>query len=159
MKKILLLIAVIAFVGLHNRLQAQACAVTNVSVELNSTTVSGGSCVVNINLTFNLQHNMGNKYVWIHLWKTDDYPNLSYGAPPTAAELAASLANIGINNSTTPPSLQTSYVPAPSVPVEDAGDGLTLAVTPNGASDIYKISNIQLTVVGGCKIGRASCRE
>src|SRR5436190_22111370 len=107
MKKILLLIAVIAFVGLHDRLQAQACAVTNVSVELNSTTVSGGSCVVNINLTLNLQHNNGNKYVWIHLWKTTSYPNLSHSAPPTATELYAPLANTGIDKNTTPPSLQT----------------------------------------------------
>jgi hypothetical protein len=150
MKKILLLIAVIAFVGLHNRLQAQACAVTSVSVELNSTTVSGGSCVVNINLTFNLAHNSGNKFIWMHLWKSADYPNLSYSSPPTAAELSASLANIGIDNFSGTPTLQTSYPPAPSVPVEDAGDGLTLAVTPNGATDIYKISNIQLTVAGGC---------
>src|ERR1051325_7473248 len=99
MKKILLTLILFASVGLMTKLSAQ-CTVSNVSVRLNSSTPSGGNCVLNFDLSFDIVHNAGNKYDWIHLWTAAAYPSLTYSKPPTAAELAASLANIGINDNT-----------------------------------------------------------
>src|SRR5437773_2068185 len=151
MKKILLLIAIIATFGKANNLAAQNCTVSNISVHLNSTTAVGGTCVINIDLSFDLAANPGNKYAWMHLWPTSSYPNLSYVKPPTAAELAATVANIGIDNHVTgSPTLQTSYPPAPSVPVQSSGS-ITVSIGGGaGGSDRFTITNISLTVVGSC---------
>ena len=113
----------IAGFGLVEKVTGQACTVSNVSVQLNSTSVSGGNCVLNITLTFSLAHNPGNKYVWMHLWKSADYPGLTYSKPPAASDLALSLANIGINNNVAPAIFLTSYVPPPTVPVESGASG------------------------------------
>ena len=150
MKKFLLSILLISGFSLVQEASGQACTVSNVSVQLNSTSVSGGNCVLNITLTFSLAHNSGNKYIWMHLWKSTDYPGLTYSSPPTASDLALSLANIGINNFVAPAIILTSYAPAPSVPVESGANGLKLTITPAGTVDIFTVSGIQLTVAGGC---------
>jgi hypothetical protein len=150
MKKILLLLALIVSFGFLQQASGQACAVSNVSVQLNSLSPSGSNCVVDVNLTFSLQHNSGNKFIWVHLWKTADYPNLPYNAPPTAAQLALSLANIGINNNVSPQTLQLTYVPATGVPVQSSANGLTLTVTPGVGVDIYTITGVKLTVASAC---------
>ena len=151
MKKILLLIAIVASFGMVNKLTAQNCTVSNISVHLNSTTTVGGNCVININLSFDLAANPGNKYLWMHLWPTGSYPNLSYSKPPTAAELAATVANIGIDNHVVgSPTLQSTYPPAPSVPVQSSG---TISVSVGGGaggSDRFTITNISLSVPGSC---------
>jgi hypothetical protein len=150
MKHFLLVVIFIMTIGFAQKASAQACTLSDVNVHLNSVTPSGGNCVVNITLTFSLQHNNGNKYIWMHLWKDVDYPGLGYAKPPTATELALSLANIGINNNVTPAVLLTSYTPASTVPVQSGADGLTISITPAGAADIYTITGIKLTVTGGC---------
>ena len=150
MKKFLLSLALIATFGFAQKLSGQACTVSKVSVQLNSTTVSGPNCVLNITLTFSLDHNGGNKYVWMHLWKSTDYPGFNYSKPPSAADLALSLANIGVNNNITPALLLPSYAPAASVPVQSGLSGVTLTITPSGSVDIFTVTGIQLTVPGGC---------
>ena len=126
------------------------CDVTNVSVELNSSTTSGGNCIINFDLTFNLEHNNGNKYIWIHLWPTSTYPAYDYtSGPPDATDLSATVGNIGINNNVTPAVFLTSYTPAPAVPVLDGSDGLTVTIVP-GTPDVVTITGITLTVPGAC---------
>jgi len=137
MKNFLLSIILIVMIGLTQKTSGQACTLSNVSVHLNSTTVSGGNCIVNITLTYSLAHNLGNKYIWMHLWKDVNYPGLTYSKPPTAAQLSLSLANIGINNNVNPAVFLTSYAPATSVPVESGANGLTLTITPSGSVDNY----------------------
>jgi len=150
MKKFLLSIVLISTLSLMQRALGQACTVSKVSVQLNSTSVSGTNCVLNITLTFSLAHNAGNKFIWMHLWKAADYPGLTYSKPPSASDLALTLANIGINNSVTPQVLLSSYTPAPSVVVEGAAAGLTVTVTPAGTVDIFTVSGIKLTAPGAC---------
>src|SRR5258706_1533408 len=151
MKKILLLFAIIAIFGMANKSAAQNCTVSNISVHLNSTTTVGGNCIININLSFDLAANPGNKYIWLHLWPTSVYPNLSYGHTPTAAELAATVANIGIDNHVNgSPTLQTSYPPAPSVAVQSSGT-VTISIGGGaGGSDRFTVTNISLNVAGSC---------
>ena len=149
MKKYLLTLILFASVGLMaEKLQAQ-CTVSNVAIKINGSSPSGSNCLVNVDFSFDLTHNNGNKFFWIHLWTSASYPSLSYQKPPTAAELILSLANIGVNDNTGgAPVLQTSYPPATSVPVESTG--LTLSVVRNGASDRFTVSGITLLVPGGC---------
>src|SRR6185369_11018689 len=150
MKKILLTLVIFASFGLMAKLNAQ-CAVSNVSVHLNSTIASGGNCTMNFDISFDLQHNGGNKYIWLHIWNATNYPNLAYSHPPTAAELANSLANVGINNNVAPPVLLTSYVQAPSVPVQSAGLTLSISVGGGaGGSDRFQITGISVVVPGAC---------
>lgn len=150
MKKFLPSLVLFAALGLVQEVSGQACSVSNVSVHLNSTSTSGSNCVVNISLTFSLDHNPGNKYIWMHLWKETDYPGLGYSKPPTLGQLVSSLANIGINNSGAAPLMLASYAPAATVPVQSAVNGLTVTITPNGATDIFTITGIKLTVSGAC---------
>ena len=127
MKKILLTLVVLASIGLTAKLQAQACSVSNVSIHLNSSTTSGGNCIINFDISFDMQHNNGNKFAWLHIWTTAAYPGLSYGSnAPNATELAATLANVGIDMTGATPVLQSTYPAAPSVNVEDGSDGLTI---------------------------------
>ncbi len=151
MKKYLLSFFVFVAMGIAARVQAQ-CTVSNVSVELNSSITSGGNCIINFDLTFNLEHNNGNKYIWIHLWRTVDHPSIPYPNTPTSTQLANSLANIGINNNVDPPVFLTTYGPDGSVPVLDGSDGLTLSIIDGSGltPDIVTISGITITVPGSC---------
>jgi hypothetical protein len=154
MKKFLLTLVVLASFGLTAKLHAQACSVSNVSVHLNSSTSVGGNCIINFDLTFDMQHNNGNKYAWLHIWTTAAYPGLSYGSnAPNATELAATLANVGLDLTAATPVLQSTYPAAPAVNVEDASDGLTVQLTVGGGTggtDRYKISNVSVSVPGAC---------
>lgn len=150
MKKFLLLFSLFVSWTL-NELNAQ-CTISNVSIHLNSSATSGGNCIINFDLTFDLQHNNGNKYVWIHIWNSSNYPGLTYSNVPAATDLANSLANVGIDNNTTPPVLQSSY-PKSGVSVESSANGLTVSETigaGTGGSDRFKVSGIFVTVPGGC---------
>jgi hypothetical protein len=154
MKKILLTLVVFASFGLVAKLNAQ-CTVSNVAAHLNSTSVIGSNCVLNFDLSFNLQHNNGNKYIFIHLWKSAQYPaqTTTFGnqlnTPPNAAQLSATVANIGINNNVTPDVYLTSYAPDNSVILQVPSG---LAVTPGSTSipDHFVLSGISISVPGGC---------
>ena len=154
MKKILLTLVVFASFGLVAKLNAQ-CSVSNVAAHLNSSTTSGGNCIFNIDLSFDLQHNMGNKYIFIHLWKATNYPaqTTTYGSglhtPPQSAQLAATIANIGIDNHTTPDVFLSSYPPDNTVTLQVPA---ALNVTPGTTTtpDHFVISGITVTIPGGC---------
>ena len=154
MKKILLTLVVFASFGLVAKLNAQ-CTVSNLAVQLNSSGVIGSNCVLNIDLSFDLQHNNGNKYIYIHLWRASAYPaqTTTFGnqlsTPPHAAELSATVANIGINNNVNPVVYLTSYAPDNTVTLQvPAG----MSVTPGTVStpDHFVLSGISLVIPGGC---------
>ncbi|MBK5286128.1 MAG: hypothetical protein JJE25_12070, partial [Bacteroidia bacterium] len=154
MKKILLFIGLIVCFAFVSKVRAQSCALSNVKIRLNSTTVvpTGDSCRINFDVSFILEHNSGNKYAWIHLWKNADYPTLDYtsgGAkPPTAAELALTLTNIGINYTVSPAAFQLTYAPDPGPKVQTTG---TLTIDAiSGTSDLVTVTGAQVTVIGGC---------
>lgn len=147
MKKILLTLILFAAVGLTAKLQAQQAPctlnVSNATVKINSVTSNGTSCIVNVDFTFDLSGNNGNKYTWMHMWD-GNYPNLSYSAPPTAADLVNSLANIGIKDTLSTFVYQTSYPPAPSVTVQ-IPSSLSHSTNPDG-SDHFTFGGITLTL-------------
>src|SRR5258708_15196962 len=154
MKKILLTLVIFASFGLVAKLNAQ-CSVSNVAAHLNSTSVFGSNCVLNVDLSFDLQHNNGNKYVFIHLWKATQYPaqTTTFGSglhtPPTATQLAATVANVGINNNVSPDVYLTSYAPDNTV-VLQVPSGLNVTAGSNSVPDHIVMTGISLSIPGAC---------
>jgi hypothetical protein len=154
MKKFLLTLVVFASIGVFAKLQAQSCTLSNFTIDQNSTTQVGGNCLINVDISFDLAHNNGFKHMWIHLWPTSIYPTLPYSGRPTAAELANTAGNIGLditNGSGSTPStvtLQTSY-PGGGVTVTGATVSLS-AGTGAGGSDRVTITGVVLMVAGSC---------
>lgn len=144
----LLLIWLIA----HTASRAQ-CTFISPTVDIISTQTSGANCVINFNLSFDIITNSGNKVIFVHLWKLEDYPSLPYSSAPTAAQLSNTILNIVIDNFGVPTLLPT-YSAAPSVTVQSPANNpsMTLqkvASTTPGA-DRFIISNIQITTPGAC---------
>ncbi len=168
-------IAAILCLALLVPLKAAAqCQFLSPTVELNSvTTNSNGNCVVNLNLGFELDINNGNKIIFIHIWRTQDYTTHVYSTqnqPLESTNLANALATIIIdndvvnNNPSAPASqvFQTTYGPDPGIDdntppavnqVKDASDGLTYSrVVINASQHTYRytINNLSLVVPGAC---------
>lgn len=74
MKKILLSIFTLAVVGITAKVEAQ-CTVSNAIININSCTPVAGNLQVNFDVSFDIQNNNGNKYIFIHSWKAAQYPN------------------------------------------------------------------------------------
>ncbi len=103
------------------------CTVSDIIIQ-NVTAAGGqppGSCTVKFDASFTLEHNSGNKYIFIHAWTQQDYPNYfdcvngspsSNGAihAPEQADLANAFLNFGIDNSDGP-TLLSEYTPDPAV--------------------------------------------
>jgi hypothetical protein len=129
--------------------------------------------VVTFNLGFEIDINNGNKIIFIHLWRTQDYTPHNYtnqNQPKESNILADALATIIIdndvvnNNSTAPPSqvFMTTYGPDPGIDdnigpatfqVKDASDGLTYnRVVVDAGLNIYRytINNLSIVVPGAC---------
>lgn len=130
------------------------CTLLNPGIKLNSSVPqSGGGCLINVDLSFDLTHNNGNKWVNIHIWPTSSYPSLSYAHAPKQADLSADVANIIIDQRAVPLVLSSSYIPDGTVPVEAAG--LTLNRIDGVAFDTYTISNVTLFVATGCNVAQS----
>jgi len=105
-------------------------------------TQTPGSCSVKFDLSFQLANNNGNKFIFLHGWREDLYPDYfdcvngypgSNGTirPPMASDLAASFINIGIDNTGGTPSLMSSYTPDAGLTLNSA-DSVSRIVLPNG---------------------------
>lgn len=129
------------------------CTFISPTVDIISTQTSGANCVINFNLSFDIITNSGNKVIFVHLWKLEDYPSLSYSSAPTAAQLSNTVLNIVIDNFGTPQLLST-YSPAPSIvvqnPLNNPGITLQKVASATAGADRFIISNVQVTTPGAC---------
>ena len=150
MKKIqYLMIAIIIFSADQGFAQ---CTFLSPTVDIKSTTTSGPSCTVNLDLSFDIDANNGNKFIFVHIWKEVNYPILSPADAPTAAQLSASVLNIVIDNNGTPILLST-YTPATTIVVQNPSNnpGMTVVKTAVSATvDRFTISNVKITALGAC---------
>lgn len=143
MKHLLLVFSVLLLTtGIVSKLNAQ-CTVSNIVIQnvtvLNSTPVL---CTGKADLTFNISPNNGNKYIFLHVWLQNDYPdyfkcingvttlNGSVKAP-LASTLSKSILNIAINGDGPMPLVLTSYPADPLVPVATM-DSIKKVVLPDG---------------------------
>lgn len=154
MKKLLLVTGFILFVNsFYSRLSAQ-CTISNLAIELKSAVPVAGGCRVIFDFSWNQEVNDGNKFAYLHLWSTDQYPDLltngtAYTNPPdypTGPDLVNALATIVIdNNGTTIPVIGTAYHPETSVPILTTG--LSVLKEPiNVSVERMVIRNIQLMI-------------
>jgi len=134
---------------------SQPCALGNSGVKLNYSVVDGSNCKINIDLYFDMVHNPGGKWFWVHIWPAASYSDWNYGTPPTLANsgLNGSIATFGVEHHGSNLLIQTSYPPDPSAPGFQS-NGLNVVVSPGtmSGSDRYTVKNLMLTAPGSCDI-------
>lgn len=140
----LLFIALLAFGSTKSDAQ---CTVSDIIVQnVTALGATATSCTVKFDVTFNIQNNDGNKFIFIHAWLQGDYPNYfncvngqtsnnGSTAAPKASDLIKSFINIGINNVGPTPTILSSYPPDGSVPMA-AMDSIGKIVLPDGSANI-----------------------
>jgi len=134
MKKLLLFAAMVALTGLFSKTEAQ-CAFANAGVRLSAnpyTDPNSGNCMISIDLYFDIKHNPGGKYVYVHIWPNNQYSNYSYPttAPPTLSNggLTSSIATFGFFHQGETVTLLDNYPPDANVPGFQF-EGLTIIKT------------------------------
>jgi len=159
MKKFLLLTVFAGIFSWAREVRAQ-CTVSNIIIQ-NVTVVSqtGSSCTVRFDVSFNIENNNGNKFIFIHAWLQSNYPNYFQcvngqstinGAirAPRAGDLNNPFLTIGINNSGATPVLLTSYTPDPSVPITPVSS-IQRQVLPDGSANII-LTGVTTTLPVAC---------
>jgi len=127
---------------------ADPCTLSDDLIELNSVSVSGENCIVNMKYSFTLTKNNGNKFAYIHFWLATNYSAPDYKKGPTKDELGNVLATIALSTNG-PATLLPDY--APDNTVTPIFAGLTVSETDlGGGSFRITIDNIQLIVPGAC---------
>lgn len=162
MKKILLLLATVLLIGFNNSTNAQACSFGNLGVKVNSTSPGTipGTCVINFDFYFDIDHNGGGKYFYIHIWPTSLHPAFNYAKPPTTSLISGgngaldnSLTSFGYYHFQSNLSPVTSYLPDPTnVPQFQTGYTLTEI---QGTPDRYTAHNLVITLPQGCNISQS----
>ena len=137
------------------------CVVSNIVIQ--NVTVAGvqtqGSCTVTFDATFTIENNNGNKYIFIHAWIFDDYPNYFNcvnGAPsqpgairaPKSNDLVDAFINVGINNNEATPLIIMNYPPDAGVDMNSV-QSITKEVTADGSA-IFILKGITATVPVTC---------
>ena len=159
MKTVLRLFSLLLLLGLgKNNLNAQCTAsdlfisnITPIGVQ------TSGSCYASFDLSFTMEANNGNKFIFLHMWDTTSYPNFfecvdggsTHNDPPVAGDLVDAFLNIAINNNTGgEPVLLTSYPPSAGVILNTAAS-IDTSLLPNG--DIqFVIHDVIATLPGDC---------
>lgn len=148
MKPYVLLLASV-FVLSFTKVNAQ-CTFLNPGIKFNSSqTQTNGGCLINFDLSFDLSHNNGNKWVTMHLWPTSVYPTLKYNKPPKSDDLADAVATIVIDQRAIPSiALYNMYQPDNAVPVQYTG--LSVSRIEGATYDRYTITNISVLAPTNC---------
>jgi hypothetical protein len=118
-----------------------------------------GSCHATFDLSFTMQNNNGNKFIFLHVWAQSEYPDFfdcvdgnpgGNGAihPPIGTDLTDAFINIGINNDGPVPVLLTAYPPDGSVTLNSATT-VTSSVNPDGSVS-FVVKNITATFPVDC---------
>ncbi|HMK26113.1 MAG TPA: T9SS type A sorting domain-containing protein [Chitinophagaceae bacterium] len=160
MKKVLRSLMLLAFFSFSIRQINAQCTVSNVIIQnIRNVAPGPGTCTVTFDVSFNIENNNGNKYIFIHAWLQSQYPNYFQcvdghttlnGAihAPDAADLGASFLNLGINNNTPTPTIMSIYPPDNSVPMTSV-TSITRNILPDGSADIILVG-VTTTVPVSC---------
>lgn len=146
-----------------SRLNSQ-CVVSNIFVQKVTVPVGQppGTCEVTFDVSFTIENNNGNKYIFIHAWAQAQYPDYFdciNGAPsstgaiqgPRAADLnamGAPFLNIAINNDGPVPSLLSEYTPDPGVPLTTVAS-IESQLLPDGSAIII-LKGVNVTLPFSC---------
>lgn len=139
---------VLGTIFIHSKSHAQ-CQLVDPAIELNNVSPSGSDCIVNINLSFTINKNNGNKFTYVHLWKPADYPDIDYKKAPKLTDLGNVLATLAIDTDGAV-SLLSSY--SADANVAPLFTGLTILEEDlGGGLSRITIDNIQFPVPGACE--------
>jgi hypothetical protein len=139
MKKGLLFSFVLSALALTVNAQ---CTPYNFKSTITNLVVNGATATATLDVSFNIQANNGNKYIFVHLWTGQDYQSvaINWGSSsqkaPSALELNGSgdvhkaLYNLAIDNNSASQAYLSSYV----------SSGVTLS-PPVGSPLIYRLAN------------------
>ncbi|MEJ8844762.1 T9SS type A sorting domain-containing protein [Lacibacter sp. H375] len=147
MKTFLLSFALAFTFVIGSKSTSAQCTVSDIFVQ--NISVVGGtatSCTVKFDVTFNIADNNGNKFIFIHAWLQEDYPNYfkcengqsTLGgsvAAPKFSDLAKAFINIGLDNTGESPVVLTSYPPDGSVSLTTI-DRASKVVLADGSANI-----------------------
>jgi hypothetical protein len=135
----------ILFASCIENVNAQ-CTVSDIVIQ-NVRVIAGTptSCTAKFDMTFNIQDNSGNKFIFMHVWLKNNYPDYfqcvngqttRHGSipAPVLSDLANSL-NIGLNNDGAGIVALTSYPADPSVPMALI-DSSSKIILPDGSANI-----------------------
>ena len=160
MKTVLRLITLSIFLFSAQKTLNAQCATSDILIQhiVPTGAQTAGSCHATFDLSFTMESNNGNKFIFFHAWRPDLYPNYFdcvNGNPggngaisaPEAADLANAFLNIGIDNSGTPV-LLTAYPPSAGVILNTAAS-VTRTVLPNGSYS-FVIRGVVATLPGDC---------
>lgn len=161
MKKIILLLLLMAVTPLLNAVRSQ-CVVKNVIVQVNysNSNPTNDTCTINFDFIFTIENNGGNKWIYIHSWMANEYPNYfncpnvpSNAKAPVAGDLVLSKINLGIHNEVhvghPVPTLLTTYPPDVTVPINQA-NSLVRQVYPTGDSARFTVKGVTIKVPKAC---------
>jgi hypothetical protein len=146
---------------ISSRLHAQ-CEVSNIIIQNISVAASPapGTCTVTFDASFTIENNNGNKYIFIHAWTEQDYPNYFQCvngqttlngsiAAPEAADLGNEFMTIAINNDVVPPVLLSTYTPDPSVPITPVNSVERVLIGGDSATFILRGVTVTLPIACG----------
>lgn len=167
MKKILRTLLCGILLVVPQVLMAQ-CQFANPAIRLIGPPVpaSGGQCAVTLEISFDILHNEGGKYFWIHFWPGVSYPDYSYASskPPVTSlipdgngALDASIATLGFYHKGSTLTIQTSYPPDNNAPNFQSGYSIS-EIEGGGTlpgSDRYTITGISFLLPSGCATAQA----
>ena len=148
MKTVLRSLVFVAFIAFSTEKLNAQCAVSDIYVQniRPAGTQTTGSCTVTFDVTFNIENNSGNKFIFIHAWLQNDYPDYFKcvnGQPtrngaikaPEAADLGNEFLNIGIDNSGAVSTILTTY-PADNSVILNSVISVSKVILPDGSANI-----------------------
>jgi hypothetical protein len=155
MKKILPIILTVA--TLNFSAYSQPCQFANLGIKVNSEVPGpNGTCIINFDMYFDIDHNAGGKYFWFHVWPTDSYTNYNYNsnkAPTTAnGGLTNSVLTFGFDHFQFQLTPMTSYLPDPGV--QGFVGTYTISEVAGATFDRYTAKGLYLTLPQGCNVSQ-----
>lgn len=157
MKKIILIIAMVALGGFFNFSKADPCAFGNLGVDVKTSYTQDGKCVIVFDFYFDISHNAGGKYFWIHIWPTNSYTGgFAYDKPPTLTTtgggngyLQNSILTFGFYHQGGVLDPLSSYNPDGTVTVYT---GYTISEIEGPTSDRYTVRGLTVTLPQDCSV-------
>jgi hypothetical protein len=134
------------------------CTITQPSI-MNPSVLPGG--IAKFDLTFKHIRNGGNKWVTVHLWKSQDYPGYNYDRVPTTARLGGSssrpFGTVVINNELVDHS--GTYTNTQSFVDVYQNDGVFVMLNTSGSTlvynattDSYTLKDLQIILPAGTTV-------
>ena len=160
MKVILCLCLFVLVMNSAQKASAQ-CNASDIMIQhiVPAATQTPGTCSATFDLSFTMQNNNGNKYIFLHTWLRSAYPDFfdcingnaggnGSSQPPESSDLSSSFINVGIDNSGTSPVIISNYPPDAGVTLNSV-NSVTKTNLANGLS-FFVLHGVQATFPVNC---------